>query len=347
MKIFVRHLLLLLAVVLACQAGIVRAESYYNVSGDKSEAAGARGDQKAAAISQPPCIENSICSQKCACDNGCDCCCCEPCRDWYVDTESSEMFGYTSYQFGRFSPLTGPYAPMSKLDYSLDSTWDGLRVGVQRCNWDVHFEWLTPMVQHIDGGMKDYDWNIDTPKTTPTVSIAYRIPRTRWNDGQKLELEVDYKYSECILGMPIEVWPLAGFRFQRFDITAYERINSIPPDRTVRFSGRHSYDQPTILHRLYRFSASQNDRAGMPAADQLGISIRLGRNCRLHGRSPFDTTDIPGFSTVESTGGDALHLALRGDIPLNCHLGTWLTGRLLSNSHYRLDNAILKWSPLS
>ena len=64
MKILVRRLLSLLAVFLACQAGIIQAESYYSVSSDNSETASVGGDQKTATISQPPCIENSVCSQE-------------------------------------------------------------------------------------------------------------------------------------------------------------------------------------------------------------------------------------------------------------------------------------------
>ena len=77
------------------------------------------------------------------------------------------------------------------------------------------------MVQHIDHGMNDYDWNVVDPRNDPARLDSLSHSSTRWNDGQQINIEADYKYSDCFLGMPIEVWPLAGFRFERLDMTAY------------------------------------------------------------------------------------------------------------------------------
>lgn len=79
---------------------------------------------------------------------------------WTIDYRIQQMFdSRTSYQFGTPPGFVPQYAPVSKLDWSLDSTWTGLRVGVQKPNWDVHFEWLTTMGQGINGNMEDRDWN--------------------------------------------------------------------------------------------------------------------------------------------------------------------------------------------
>ena len=96
--------------------------------------------------------------------------------------------------------------------------------------------------RHIDGFMSDYDWNINTPRNNPDRLDSLTHSGERWNDGQKLELEADYKYSDCILGMPIEVWPLAGFRFQRFDMTGYDAYQLVstsgnPPIGPYRYQG--------------------------------------------------------------------------------------------------------------
>ena len=78
---------------------------------------------------------------------------------------------------------------MSKLDWSLDSTWTGLRVGVQNQNWDVHVEWLTAI--GIGGTMEDFDWNIDDPRDDPTRLDSLSRSSETWKDGQQVELEAD------------------------------------------------------------------------------------------------------------------------------------------------------------
>ncbi len=138
---------------------------------------------------------------------------------WTIEYRIQQMFdSRTSYQFGT-PPQFGPpqYAPVSKLDWSLDSTWTGLRVGVQKPNWDVYFEWLTAMGQGINGNMDDFDWS--GPNTDPA---SLSSSPERWNDGQKVEIEAEYKWWKCVLGVPVELWPLVGFRFQRFDMTAHD-----------------------------------------------------------------------------------------------------------------------------
>ena len=37
------------------------------------------------------------------------------------------------------------------------------------------------------------------------------------------------------LGLPIELWPLAGFRFQRFDMTAHDGMQLINDERFLVF----------------------------------------------------------------------------------------------------------------
>ncbi len=337
METFVRRVLLLSAVViLVCQIGLAQAGSIYYVSADKSEGTAAASDQKTATVSQPPCVENSICPQNCTTENGCCCCCCA-CRWWYVDYEIQRMFGYTARQFGSWPTgeqgLAAPYAPESKLDYSLNSTWTGIKVGVQSCQWDVHLEWLVPMAQHIDGGIYDYDWNIDTPRNNATRLDSLSHSATRWNDGQQLNLEADYKYSDCILGMPIEVWPLAGFRWERLDMTAYGTVQLVPPDGPFANQG----DIGTENQQFY--------------TGFIGFQLRrcIERECRppINLMFQFDWGATGGYSVdehldyyyrygyhrykMDSTGGDTIHLALCADVPLNCH---WDLG--LKADYYRI-----------
>ena len=45
-----------------------------------------------------------------------------------------------------------------------------------------------------------------------------------------LDLEYEVRLLKHPLGLPVDVWPLAGFRWQRFDMTAYAGNQIIPPD---------------------------------------------------------------------------------------------------------------------
>ena len=87
---------------------------------------------------------------------------------------------HTTYQFGT-PPDDQQYAPLSKLDWSLDSTWQGLQIGIERPKWRAHFEWLTPMLSDTYGTMDDFDWS--GPDRDPaSLSSSYE----RWTDGQML-----------------------------------------------------------------------------------------------------------------------------------------------------------------
>ena len=59
--------------------------------------------------------------------------------------------------------------PESKLDWSLNSTWTGVRLGVEEADHAAHFEWLGPMAESIGGGMEDFDWNINDPRNDPNA----------------------------------------------------------------------------------------------------------------------------------------------------------------------------------
>ena len=37
-----------------------------------------------------------------------------------------------------------------------------------------------------------------------------------------LDLEYEFRLLKRPLGLPVEVWPMVGFRWQRFDMTAYD-----------------------------------------------------------------------------------------------------------------------------
>lgn len=150
---------------------------------------------------------------------------------WTVDYRARQMLdSSTSYEFGNLPwDPDGAFAPLSKLDFELDGLWHGLQVGVELPGWRLHFEWLMPMQESIDGQMADYDWNIFAPTDDPTRLDSLTLSSQRWIDGQMLELGTEFKLTDSFLGSPVEIWPTAGFRFQRFDIAAHGISVIVPP----------------------------------------------------------------------------------------------------------------------
>jgi hypothetical protein len=149
---------------------------------------------------------------------------------WTVDYRARQMFdSSTSYEFGVPPWDPAPFAPLSKLDFELDSPWHGTQIAVELPGWRVHFEWLMPMQQSIDGQMADFDWNMYAP-FDPNRVDSLTLSSERWNEGHMLELGTEFKLTNSFLGWPLELWPTAGFRFQRFDITAFNISQIVPPN---------------------------------------------------------------------------------------------------------------------
>jgi hypothetical protein len=134
-----------------------------------------------------------------------------------VDYRVLAMFGsQTSKQFGTPPQISMPqYAPLSKLDWSLDSAWTGFRFGLEQADSAAHLQWMTPM--GCGGKMDDFDWS--GPDRAPA---SLSSSPERFTDGQMLDLEYEFRLLKRPLTLPVDVWPLIGFRWQRFDITAYD-----------------------------------------------------------------------------------------------------------------------------
>ncbi|MEN6459044.1 MAG: omptin family outer membrane protease [Thermoguttaceae bacterium] len=247
-------------------------------------------------------------------------------RIWYADWRVQQMFdSRTSYQFGTAPESLRQWAPLSKLDWSLDSTWTGVRLGVKRPTWDVHCEWLTPMVRGINGNMSDYDWGIAASQD-PTSLDSLSVSPERWLDGQKLEVEEEFLWSNCFLGMPVELWPLAGFRWQRFDMMAYNGLqvinNAPPPEVGYRWDeDMVSFNQQYYMAYLGGQLRKTIERAAAPPITlviQADYGFTAGYNVDHH-ISGYEADGIHRY-TMESTAGDVFHVALTADVPFNKHL---------------------------
>ena len=319
MKVFMQFALLSLVVSVMCQTSPVLAADDYQSTGVSTIS-----DQKPAEPLPSIVEESSSAEQKSCCTECQDCCAQSCCSTWTFAYRLSSMFdSHTSYQFGTFPGAVPAYAPLSKLDFSLNSMWSGLQIGLQRPNWGVHFNWMTPIQQEINGSMSDYDWL--TP-TNPTHLDSLSISSERWNEGQMLELEGEFKWTDCFLGMPIEVWPLAGFRFQRFDITTYNGLQVVsdtgqtPPVGTVFPGNGITFNQQFYVGY---FGAQLRRTLEITNLRPIDMTLQVdggpawGYNVDHHLLRSGDRF------TMDTTQGGALHLALIGETALNCN---WSVG---------------------
>lgn len=146
--------------------------------------------------------------------------------------------GSTSYEFGTSEAPPAGWAPLSRLDFSLDSLWHGLSLKLEQPVWELHVEWLTPIQDEMKGNLYDYDWLPPNPDSSFT---DLGVMRERWISGQMLDVNLKVRLLDGMLGQPIQVLPLAGFRWQRFHLMAYDlaqlKEDNVWPAAPYTYSG--------------------------------------------------------------------------------------------------------------
>jgi len=136
---------------------------------------------------------------------------------WSIDYRFRSLVdSKTGKEFGTPWPPPNGWAPLSELSFPLNSNWHGLEVRARQPTWELHGEWLTPQ-QGIQGDMSDFDWRFPDRDFTDFAKAS-----TRWNDGQMLDLGLDLQLFDRPFNLPCEIWPTVGFRWQRFNVTAYD-----------------------------------------------------------------------------------------------------------------------------
>jgi hypothetical protein len=139
-------------------------------------------------------------------------------RDFTIDYRFRSMFSSnTSYEYGTDSTYDPPYAPYRRLSFPLNSFWHGLQFGVERPTWGVHCEWMMPQ-QGIQESITQCDWRIPD---WPFTNMSYMTER--WLQGQRVDFSFDFQLFQHIFAAPVEVWPMFGFRWERFDVKGYDQ----------------------------------------------------------------------------------------------------------------------------
>jgi hypothetical protein len=243
-------------------------------------------------------------------------------KSWTVDYRMRWLFSsHTCYEFGTPPTQSPTYAPLSRLDWSLDSPWHGLQIARKTTDWEVQFEWLAPMRRRIDGVIADYDWLTDTqPDHLDSLSAS----ALRWNDGQMLDLGGSFHLCDCIvLGLPMEVWPMAGFRFQRFAMTGHDGIQiigddpSVPPPGTLLPGDLITFKQQYYIGYIGGQLRSTLNVPNLPPVAmtfQGDWGATAGYNVDHH--LFYEQFGVHRY-TMEATHGGSMHLSLAGETALS------------------------------
>jgi hypothetical protein len=237
---------------------------------------------------------------------------------WTFDYRTRWLFNSrTSYEFGQppYAPVA--YAPLSRLDWSLNSCWHGFQIGRRQVDWGIQFEWLAPMESTIHGTMDDYDW-LDSAMPDHLSSLSSSA--LRWNEGQMLDLGGEFCLGDSLLGMPVEVWPMAGFRFQRFAMTAHDGLQVIGDDPMVPAPGTPLPGDLITFNQQYYISY---------VGGQLRWTTPLGQLPPIACTFQGDWGGTAGYNvdhhlfyenfgihryTMENTRGGAVHFALAAEM---------------------------------
>lgn len=248
-----------------------------------------------------------------------------PGAGWSIDYRTRWLFeSRTSYEFGVPANEPTPYAPLSRLDWSLDSLWHGLQIARKGRNWELQFEWLAPQ-SAVCGTMDDYDWlNPASPNHLNSLSAS----ALRWNDGQLLDLGGVYHLTNVeIEDVPIEIWPMAGFRFQRFDMVGHDGLQIIGDDPMIPAPGTLLPGDLITFNQQYYIGY---------LGGQLRSTLHLRHLPPITWTFQGDWGSTAGYNvdhhlfyeqlgahryTMESTWGGAMHLSLAAQMPV----ARWLT----------------------
>ena len=236
---------------------------------------------------------------------------------WSVDAKVKRLFNsHTSYEFG--NPYPPRQAPLSRLEFGLNSWWGGLEVSRWTPRWSVRLEALTNLARGVDGILADSDWD---DETRPTVRDIYSESNLRLKPSYDVRASLDVSVASW-LGLPrgLDLRPVGGVRWQRFDLLAFDgtqweygaegdtQVTPLPGN-VIRF-------RQTYWHYFLGLRAGWRPlprrHPGFQITGQVDWAYVKGDNKDHH------LLRAGTRITQESTSGHAWHAALGVEAPLGC-----------------------------
>jgi hypothetical protein len=237
------------------------------------------------------------------------------CRRWTIDYRYRALVssGITS-TFGTSDPPPTGYAPLSQLNFPINSSWHGIRIGIDDPGWGAHFEWMTPQ-QSIEGQLSDYDWTSGPPQSDNDYTDL-GFAQQRWVDAQMIDLGLDFQLTESAFKLPIEIWPTIGFRWQRFDLTGYNGVQVKYDNQWLDPPDQYPGDVITFNQQFYIGYLGGQFRMRLRSVlltFQADWGYTWGNNIDHHLDRAGDRF------TMESTEGNTWHLGFTAEVPVSSH----------------------------
>ncbi|MFH0997220.1 MAG: omptin family outer membrane protease [Pseudomonadota bacterium] len=144
---------------------------------------------------------------------------------WSADLKLKNHFNsHTSYEFG--NPFFPHQAPLSRLEFPLNTLWAGLEVRRNFSRVSIGIEVLRNLSSEAYGSFKDSDWD-DEDK--PEALSIYSESACRMEPSYDVRGDIDLKISDWI-GLPrwLDLRPVTGFRWQRFSLVSHDGVQYYP-----------------------------------------------------------------------------------------------------------------------
>lgn len=215
---------------------------------------------------------------------------------------------HTSYEFGNPFP---PYqAPLSRLEFPLDSWWGGAEVRANFSRFSLGVEAFRNISGEADGMMRDSDWDDDN---SPNLRTIYSESKCRMEASYMVSADIDVEVAD-LLGAPqwFSLRPVIGFRWQDFNLVTHDGVQTaiddpnfplLLPGDGIRFS--QTYWQYFIGLRSDIDAGRFIDVSGLNLLMQLDWAYVEAQNVDHHllraGRR----------FTYDDTNGQAWHAAIR------------------------------------
>jgi len=202
-----------------------------------------------------------------------------------------------------------PYqAPLSRLEFPMNTWWAGAEVRRNIRRFSVGIEAMKNLSSESDGVFMDSDWDDDSHTDVRTV---YSESKCRMENSYSFRADVDMKVSDWLrLPATFDLRPVVGFRWQRLDFMAHDgvqqyyntsNVDSLPGN-VIQFDQTYwqyfigvkaGYDLGKPLNLKSLILQGQLDWAYIEGSNQDHHLLRAGNRF-----------------TYESTTGDAWHASL-------------------------------------
>ena len=131
---------------------------------------------------------------------------------------------HTSFEFGNPFP---PYqAPLSRLEFPLNSWWGGVELRLSYPRFSIGGEALTNAFGDAQGRFKDSDWD---DSAAPALKTIYSESSCRMEPSYMIKTDIDPEVSDWLeLPQWFSLRPVVGFRYQNFHIVTHDGIQYEP-----------------------------------------------------------------------------------------------------------------------